>query len=80
MKSTDRIPDEVSKEIFSKRLKRRGAPEDPYTHLKKMILSGKRKKGHKLTDDGIALDLNVRRGTIHNLISRLRKDQFIISK
>lgn len=76
----NRIPDEVLKEIFPKRLERRRAPEGLYTHLKKLILSGKLKKGQKLTYDGIALDLNVSRGIVHNVISRLRKDRLIISK
>ena len=70
----DRIPDEVLKEIFPQKLKKRGAPEDLYIHLKKMILSGKLKKGQKLTYDGIALDFNVSRGIVHNVISRLKKD------
>ena len=78
--SKERIPDEVLKEIFRKKLKRRGAPEDLYTHLKKMILSGKLKKGQKLTYDGIALDFNVSRGIVHNVISRLKKDRMIVSK
>lgn len=78
--SKERIPDEVLKGIFPKKLKRRGAPEDLYTHLKKMILSGKLKKGQKLTYDGIALDFNVSRGIVHNVISRLKKDRMIVSK
>ena len=78
--SKERIPDEVLKEIFPKKLKRRGAPEELYTHLKKMILSEKLKKGQKLTYDGIALDFNVSRGIVHNAISRLKKDRLIISK
>ena len=76
----ERIPDEVLKEIFPKKLKKRGAPEDLYIHLKKMILSGKLKKGQKLTYDGTALDFNVSRGIVHNVISRLKKDGLIISK
>ena len=78
--SKERIPDEVLKEIFPKKLKKRGAPEDLYIHLKKMILSGKLKKGQKLTYDGTALDFNVSRGIVHNVISRLKKDRLIISK
>ena len=76
----ERIPDEVLKEIFPQKLKKRGAPEDLYIHLKKMILSGKLKKGQKLTYDGIALDFNVSREIVHNVISRLKKDRLIISK
>jgi DNA-binding GntR family transcriptional regulator len=78
--STDRIPDKVLKEIFPKKLNRREAPEELYTHLKKMILSGKLKKGQKLTYDGIALDFNASRGIVHKVISRLKKDRLIISK
>jgi hypothetical protein len=70
----ERIPDKILKEIFPQKLKKRGASEDLYTYLKKMILSGKLKKGQKLTYDGIALDFNVSRGIVHNVISRLKKD------
>jgi len=44
----DRIPDELLKEIFPRKLNERKAPEELYTHLKKMILSGKLKKGGKI--------------------------------
>jgi DNA-binding FadR family transcriptional regulator len=40
-----RIPDEVLKEIFPKKLNRYEASEKVYSQLKKMILSGKLKKG-----------------------------------
>ena len=76
----ERIPDKVIKEIFPKKLKWGGIPEDLYIHLKKMILSGKLKKGQKLTYDGTALDFNVSRGIVHYVISRLKKDRLIISK
>jgi len=79
-RSKDRIPDEVLKEIFPKKLKGGGVPEELYARLKKMILLGKLKKGQKLTYDGVALDLNVSRRIVHNVISRLKKDRLIISK
>ena len=41
----NRIPDEVLKEIFPEKLKRYGASEKAYSHLKQKILSGKLKKG-----------------------------------
>ncbi len=75
-----RIPDKVIEEIFPEKLNRRGAPEDLYTRLRRMILSGKLKKGQKLTYDGIALDFNVSRGIVHKVISQLKKDGLIISK
>jgi DNA-binding GntR family transcriptional regulator len=75
-----RIPDEALKEIFPKKLNRHEASEKVYTHLKKMILSGKLKKGQKLTHEGIASDFNVSRALVHKVISRLKKDGLIISK
>ena len=80
LKSRDRIPDKLLKKIFPKKLNRGKAPEELYTYLKKMILSGKLKKGQKLTYDGIALDFNVSRGIVHKVISRLKRDRLIISK
>ena len=76
----DRIPDEVIKEIFPKKLKWGGASEELYTHLRRMILTGELKKGQKLTYDGIALDLNISRWIVQKAISRLKKDRLIISK
>ncbi len=75
-----KIPDEVLREIFPKKLSRYEASEKVYSDLKKMILSGKLKKGQKLTYDGIALDFNVSRGIVPKVISRLKKDGLIISK
>jgi len=76
----DRIPDKVLKDIFPKKLNGRKAPEELYTQLKKMILSGKLKKGQKLTYDGITLDFDVSRGIVHRVISQLKKDRLVISK
>jgi len=76
----DRIPAEVLKEIFPEKLKWGGLREEVYTHLKKMILSGKLKKGQKLTYEAIALDFDVSRGIVHNAISRLKNDRLIISR
>ena len=79
-KSRDRIPDEVLREIFPEKLKGRETPEELYTLLKKMILSGKLKKGQRLTYDGIAQDFDVSRWIAHKVISGLKKDRLIISK
>jgi len=76
----DGITDKVLKEIFPKKLKGREAPEELYNRLRKRILSGKLKKGQKLSYDGIAQDLNVSKGIVLNVISRLKKDRLIISK
>jgi DNA-binding GntR family transcriptional regulator len=80
IRARDRIPDEVLKEIFPRRLNRYEASEKVYSHLKKMILSGKLKKGQRLTYDSIAQDFNVSRAIVHNVISQLKEDGLIISK
>jgi len=77
---TSRIPEEVLKEIFPKKLNRCEASEKVHTQLKKMILSGKLKKGKRLSYDGIVQDFNVSRGIAHKIISQLKKEGFIISK
>jgi DNA-binding GntR family transcriptional regulator len=76
----DRIPDEVLKEIFPKKLNRHEVSEKVYSQLKKMILSGKLKKGKRLSYDGIVQDFNVSRGIAHRIISQLKKEGLIISK
>jgi DNA-binding GntR family transcriptional regulator len=80
VKSRDGIPDEVLKEIFPKKLNRYEASEKVYTLLKKMILSGKLKKGQRLTYDSIANDFFVSRALVHKVIFQLKKDGLIISK
>ena len=76
----DGIPDKVLKEIFPRRINRSLAAEELYTDLKKMIVSGKLKKGQKLTYDGIAQDLNVSKGIVLNAIARLKKHRLVIVK
>jgi len=78
--SRDGIPDEILKEIFPKKLNRYEASEKVYSLLKKMILSGKLKKGQRLTYDGIANDFFVSRALVHKVIFQLKKDGLIISK
>jgi len=78
--STDRIPDKVLKEIFPKRLKRRGVPEELFTQLKKIILAGKLKKGDRLTYEDIAEHFNVSTPIVYKVISQLKEDDLIISK
>jgi DNA-binding GntR family transcriptional regulator len=79
-KSSDRIPDEVLKEIFPKKMKRSLASERVYSQLKKAILSGKLKKGQRLLQDGIAQDFNVSKMAVTIAFSHLKKDRLIICK
>jgi DNA-binding GntR family transcriptional regulator len=80
MGSREKIPDEVLKEIFPRKLKRSLASEWVYSQLKQMIFSGKLKKGHKLMQDGIAQDFNVSKVAVGLAFSQLKKDGLIISK
>ena len=79
-KSKDGIPDEVLEEIFPRKLNRSLSTEQIYIHLKKMILSGKLKKGQKLLQEKIAQDFRVSRVTVGIAFSQLKKDGLIISK
>jgi DNA-binding GntR family transcriptional regulator len=51
-----------------------------YVQLKKMILSGKLKKGQRLLQDGIAQDFNISKMAVTITLSQLKKDRLIISK
>jgi DNA-binding GntR family transcriptional regulator len=76
----DGIPDKVLEEIFPEKLTGHGAPEDLYTHMKKMIRSGELKKGQKLTHEGISQDFDVSKWIALNVISRLEKNRLVIVK
>jgi DNA-binding GntR family transcriptional regulator len=78
--SGDRIPDELLKEIFPRKLNKGLSSEQIYIHLKKMIISGKLKKGQKLLAEKLAQDFRVSRVTVGIAFSRLKKDGLIISK
>jgi len=80
MGSRDRIPDEVLKEIFPKKLSRNLSSEQIYTQLKQMILSGRLKSGQRLIQEKIAQKFNVSRMAVAIAFSQLKKDGLIISK
>lgn len=69
---TDRIPDEVIKEVFPKKLEGRQARSKLYDQMKKMILSGKVKKGQRLLREEFAhlFDVNPIFGIIFVLFWR----------
>ena len=77
-KSRNRIPDEVLKEIFPKKLKRSLGSERIYSQLKQMILSGKLRKGKRLFREKIAQDFNVSETVVAEAFSRLKKDGLVI--
>ena len=80
MRSGDGIPDKILREIFPKKLRRSLASERVYAQLKEMILSGKLKKGQKLSQEKIAQDFNVSKMAVAIAFSQLKKDGLIISK
>ena len=77
---TSRIPDEVLKEIFPKKLKRYGASEKVYSELKQMILSNKLKKGQRLLREKIAQDFDVSEPVVSLAFSKLKKEGLVIIK
>ena len=78
--ASSKRPDEVLKEIFPKKLSRYQSPDRVYTQLKKMILSGKVKKGQRLVQEKIGQKFNVSRMAVAIVFSQLKKDGLIISK
>jgi DNA-binding GntR family transcriptional regulator len=76
----NKIPDDVLKTIFQRKLKKKSLNGDVYQKLKKIILSGQLKDGQRLIQEEIALHFNVSRQTIRNAFLQLEKDKLIISK
>lgn len=76
----NKIPDEVLKEIFQKKLRRSYLSGEVYHKLKKMILSGKLKKGDRLVQEKLALQFNVSRQTIQTVFQQLNKEKLIVWK
>ena len=74
------VPEEVLKEIFQRKLRRRDLNGQVYNRLKQMILSGKLKKGERLIQEKLALRFNVSRQTIIFALQQLKKDRLIIVK
>ena len=76
----DRIPDEILKGIFPRKFKRSLASERVYSKLKRMILSGKLRKGKRLVREEIARNFNVSGTAVAKAFSQLKKDRLIIIK
>ena len=73
----DKVSDEVIKEIFPRKFRKQQASETVYGELRKMILSGKLKKGQRLIEETLALRFNVSRQPIRRAFSQLRMDGLI---
>lgn len=71
------IQEEVLKEIFPRKYRRRQMSQDIYDQLKKMIASGKLEKGQRLVEEKLANQLNVSRNPVRIAILQLRKDGLV---
>ena len=80
MRSGDRIPAEVLKEIFPKKLTRFQPSDEVYAQLRKMIASGKLKKGQKLIQEEVVQRFNINKLAVVAAFSRLRKEKLITTK
>ena len=78
MKNT--VHEDVLKEIFPRKYKRRQMSLDIYQQLKKMILSGKLKKGQRLVEEKLANQLNVSRNPVRIAILQLRDEGLVTWK
>jgi DNA-binding GntR family transcriptional regulator len=76
----NKIPDSVISDIFPRKVKRSMLSEEVYDQLKKLILSGKFKKGQRLVEEKLALRLNVSRNPVQIALLRLRKEKLVIWK
>ena len=76
----DKIPDEILKQIFPRKLNRCRASEWVYTQLKQMVLAGKLKKGKRVVREEIAKNFDVSEGVVSRAFSQLKKERLIISK
>jgi len=75
-----KIPDEVLNEIFPRKLSRFQSSAEVHTQLKTMILSGKLKKGERLTQGEIVQRFNLNWVAVGVAFSRLKKEKLIITK
>jgi DNA-binding GntR family transcriptional regulator len=76
----NKIPDSVINEIFPRLVKRSKLSVEVYDQLKKMILSGKFKKGQRLVEEKLAHRLNVSRNPVQLALLRLRKEKLVVWK
>jgi DNA-binding GntR family transcriptional regulator len=76
----NKIPDQVIREIFPRRLQKHQVIPNTYDRLKKMIVSGKLKKGERLVQEKLAHDLGVSRMPVIKAIVQLKKDGLIVWK
>ncbi|HVP77714.1 MAG TPA: GntR family transcriptional regulator [Thermodesulfobacteriota bacterium] len=79
-KMSDGVPQKVLKKIFPEKIERGLASDRAYSRLKRMILSGKLKKGKRLLRWKFVKMFDVNESTVTMAFSRLRKDGLITTK
>jgi DNA-binding GntR family transcriptional regulator len=76
MKNT--IQKDVLKEIFPRKYRKRQMSQEIFEQLKEMILSGKLKKGERLVEEKLAIQLNVSRNPVRIAVLQLRKEGLVV--
>ncbi len=74
------IHQEVLKEIFPRKYRKRQVSQEIFAQLKKMILSGKLEKGQRLIEEKLAGQFNVSRNPIRIAILQLREEGLVAWK
>ncbi len=74
------IRKETLKEIFPRKYKRRQISQEIYEQIKRMILSGKLRKGQRLVEEKLANQLNVSRNPVRIAILQLRDEGLVTWK
>jgi DNA-binding GntR family transcriptional regulator len=76
----NKIPESVISEIFPKKVSKSKLSEEVYEQIRKMIASGKFKKGQRLVEEQLAHRLNVSRNPVQVALLRLRKEKLVVWK
>jgi DNA-binding GntR family transcriptional regulator len=76
----NRIPEEVLKDIFPKKLSRSQPSDRVYAKLKSLILSGKLKEEQRLVQHKLARNLNVSIPSIYPVFQQLKRDGLMINR
>ena len=75
-----KIPDDVVREIFPRKLKKNLLSTQVYNCLKEMILKGKLKRGERLIQESLALRLDISRTALKAVLLKLKKEGLIIGR
>jgi DNA-binding GntR family transcriptional regulator len=74
----DKIPKNVLGEIFPRKLEQYRVAENMYLQLKRMILSGKLKKGVRIFREDVAQSFEVSEAEVSKAFQRLKKDGLVV--